>query len=201
MLSIVGRNTVIVAVTGMLATGCAGEKEGDEQSQAVPLPVAWPRLDISTSDSMRTVQEVPVEVLINPEADYEIVEGDPKGLTVTYPKVNTKIYYTFIAPSDSAERRKIIENRMQRISLNLNGITAETLHDETEQGVLVVASSGSQTPVQLLADLPDFVVTGTAFFMDPATSVAYDSISPIIKVLEYDMSRSLPMLKFGNIGN
>ena len=172
---------------------CGGEDTG---RTPMPLPVAWPRLPVSVSDSMTTLSDLPVAVRINPSATYSIVAGETPGLTVTYPKAGASIYYTFIsAPTDDA-RQKVLEARKERISLNLNGLPARTIHSATGNGALIVAGSGTQTPVQLLAEVPPYIVTATAFIESPVAATAYDSIRPLIGVLEHDMSRTLPGLEF-----
>lgn len=180
-----------------VATGC-GHTDSDRGAR-VPLPTAWPRIDVSASDSMARVPGLPLDVLINPAATYEILETYPPGLTVTYPRGAARIYYTFIETDNDADRQKVVDMRRQRISLNLNGTPAVTRHGHSPdnadgEAVLVAATSTSQTPIQLLADMGQFVVTATAFVDTPRAR--YDSIYPLYKVLEHDLSRTLPALTF-----
>ena len=168
----------------------------DNNNNSIPLPVAWPRMALTTSDSMITVNGTPVEVRMNPMAKYEIVSTNPPGLTIRYPDGGTDIYFTFIEPESPEQRSQIIESRLERMSLNLNGVQAKTYHSSSSDGFLVVAMSGTQTPVQLLADLPDYVVTATAFIHDPRVSQSYDSIRPLIDILQHDMSKALPNINF-----
>lgn len=184
----------LIAAVFFMFFAC-GRNQGDTAS--VPLPVAWPRLPVTASDSMIPVDSLPVQILVNPQAEYEYVNGDNKGLTVTYPAVRASIYYTFIRPADPADRNRIIEARKQRISLNLNGSPATTYHDDAGNALLVVAGTTSQTPVQLLADVGPYVVTATAFIETPANAVAYDSIAPLIDVLRHDVGKSIKNLNFG----
>ena len=149
---------------------------------------------------MVAVTDAPTEVLINPKATYELIPGTPAGLTVNYPpEAGAKIYFTFIRPENSEETARVMEARLERISLNLNGVPATTLHnsaDDSGHAVLVVARGGTQTPVQLLADTPDGIVSATAFIDNPGASWAYDSIAPLIKVLSHDMAKSIKGINF-----
>lgn len=175
--------------------------ENDKSDRyGVPRPVAWPRLPVSVSDSMTEVEGLPVKMFVNPKVTYSQNKTDHQGLTIVYPpEANAEIYFTFIKAKDETERRRIIEARQERISLNLNGLPAMTIHGKGTEGseaIVVVAKSGTQTPVQLLAEMPGYVVTGTAFLKDPRVSMAYDSIKPLIEVLEYDMTHALKGIKY-----
>ena len=181
---------VWLMATLFFAAGCK-----KSQPVATPLPVAWPRLPIAAADTMRTLDGLPVEVAVNPAATYTVVDSKPMGLTVHYPSVDVDIYYTFI-PVETADRlEEVVDSRLQRISLNLKGADARTLHgvdNDENVAVMVVATSGTQTPVQLLATLPGYVVTATSFINDANATTAYDSIRPLFEAIEKDMSRSLP---------
>lgn len=162
---------------------------GDTERVAAPLPVAYPRLPVTVSDTMTLVEGTLVPVQVNPSARVA-ADSASHALTVTYPAVNTDIYFTFIPYADDAAREKILDARRQRISLNLNGVTAAT-HHPADNVVVVVASSGTQTPVQLLADVAGCIVTATAFIHDPRAASAYDSIAPLVDVLSHDLERAI----------
>lgn len=186
---------IVTLLIGAVVAGCGGS----ETPSVSPRPVGWHRFNVSISDTMTEAKGVPVRVLVNPTATYELVNGELDGLTVTYPGVGATIYYTFIKPKDGHEKDIVLENRRKRIELNLNGAPAETYHDKSEDdksAVLVVATSGTQTPVQLLADMGDYIVTATGFLSDANAVNAYDSIRPLTDLLKHDMSRSLPSVKF-----
>lgn len=169
----------------------------------IPLPKAWPRLPIQQYDSMTVVEGLPVEVRVNPSSTWQIVDDGMQGLTVTYPAVGTKIYFTFVKTRDHAERQQVVDIRKQRISLNLNGGSARMLHSDIDtvrnyDAVLIVSKSAVQTPVQLLATMGNYVVTATAFIDNPGIAQAYDSIAPIVRVLQHDMSNALSDISFSS---
>lgn len=186
---------VFSLLLGIIIPALASCSRSDDRS-ATPLPTAWPRIDISAADSMTVVEGLPVEVRVNSRAEWhsDSADGLP-ALTVTYPGANTYIYYTFIPVRDEEERAGILERRSERIALNLNGAPAQTIHagapDDDSQAVIVVASTGTQTPVQLLAQTPGWVISATSFIDDPRAAVAYDSIRPIVDVLRSDMERTV----------
>ena len=183
---------ILLAVTFMV-TSC---KSGGERDFSTPLPEGWPRPNIAVSDSISVIEGLPLEVRKNLMADYFIEEIDPPGLTIVYPTIGTKIYFTFIEIHNEEQRDKILEARQKRISLNLNGAQATTIHDQQGLAALVVAQSASQTPGQLLVNLPYYVVSATAFIDNRNAYMNYDSIYPIIKVLEHDMRKALPQINF-----
>lgn len=172
-----------------MTSACSGENSSADRFD-VPLPVAYPRLPVAKADSMVLVPGLPVPVYINPECSYIILETDPPGLTVTYPGANTDVFYTFINVDSDRQRERVLDGRLDRISHNLNGAPANTLHPD-ENTVLVVAQTGTQTPVQLLAVKDNTVVTATAFVHDPRATAAYDSIAPLFGILADDLARTL----------
>lgn len=175
-------------------TGCGN----GSQTPYVPLPKAWPRLNVAASADMDTVFDGPVPVLVNPSTSRAFGDNGVPSLTVTYPSAATDIYYTFVPVGDESEKEEVLRNREQRISLNLNGLEASTLKGSGPGGtaVLVVARGATQTPVQLLADMGRFVVTATAFVKNRQTAQSYDSIAPLVDVLVHDMKRTLPGLTY-----
>lgn len=192
---------VIAALSVSLGVGlsCSSDNQETGSEESVPLPYAWPRLPLPETDSMKSVAGVPVDILINSAAEYDVLETYPPGLTVRYPKSGVEVYYTFIKPETEREREAIIDARRQRISLNLNGIPAKTIHSTDggeSSGVLVTASSGSQFPVQLLAETQGWIVTATSFIRASEKPLPYDSILPLIGLIEKDMKRTVKGVRF-----
>lgn len=183
-----------VLLAGLVAAGCSDKKP---HTPTTPLPSAYPRLPLPDNDTMRTVSETPSPVNVNSTARATFTPGDMPALTVEYPRLGATAYWTFIPYTGTPA--EIIARRRERISLNLNGTPARTLHSAPTsdfEAVLVTAEAGSQTPVQMLAVTPEYVITATAFLSDPRAAVAYDSIRPLIELLDRDMQRSIPGLIF-----
>lgn len=193
------RHITILAIAWIAVVNASCNKNAESPATPpVPKPVEWPRLPIDVTDSMVDVPGLPVDVKVSSLAQYEVLETYPPGLTVTYPKVNTKIFYTFI-PVDNENLNSVVSARQQRISLNLQGAPAKTLYGENEakeQAMIVVAQSGTVHPVQYLAVKDGYVVTATSFIADPDAAMHYDSISPLYDVLTGDLERTLPGFKF-----
>ena len=174
------------------ATGC----DDGSRSTGVPLPKAWPRLPIEMSDSMKAVEGIPVEVFVRSSSEIQLMHGPTPGMTVSYPGTDAKIYFTFIPIETDEQKSFVIKNRRKRIELNLNGVSATTLHSGNGEAVLVSASSGTQTPVQLLGSVPGYVITATSFLDGRDASERYDSLAPLMKVLETDLIRAVPSFRF-----
>ena len=189
----------VMAVIGvMTVAGCGGEQTTPSRP-AVPPAEAYPRMSLPEADSLVAVDGTVIEV--NPSA-VTVTEptGDRKAtaVTVTYPDLGAHIYYT-VRSVTAAEMESAVDNRLERMSLNLGGIPAQTEHtsaDSPLEGVILTARSGSQTPVQLLVVGNDFVVSGTAFIDDAHASTRYDSIRPLVDMLYDDMVRAVPSAHF-----
>lgn len=191
--------TTILGALAFATAACAGSGASDSIASA-PVPVAYPRIPVQAYDSLVAVDApIPVAVRINPEAVYTVEETDPPGLTVSYPKAGARLYFTFIRPGSLSDKEKIIDLRKQRISLNLNGTPARTLHsgpDTDGTAIIVTATSGTQIPVQLLGETDGYIITATAFIDDPRAATAYDSVAPLFRVLEHDLSKAVDNLHF-----
>lgn len=187
-------NIFVLVVSVFVFVSCG---DSEQTAGTVPLPKAWPRLDAPITADRTEVTGLPVPVSINPSAKYSVLEVNPPGLTVDYPKHGVSIYYTFVPVRDEESLERVLDARRERIGLNLNGREAdvyETTPSSGGEGALIVARSVSQFPVQLLVHQSDWIVSATAFVHNPVTD--YDSISPLVDMLEYDMRRTLPGIEF-----
>lgn len=181
-----------------LATGCGGSPAGTP-TPAVPPAEAYPRPALPAADTLVAVDDTGLAV--NPAAKVVTAPTEAPGakaITVTYPGLGVHIYYT-VRPVPAVDMKAAIENRLERMSLNLGGIPARTDHtadDSTLEGILLTARSGSQTPVQLLVAGDGILVSGTAFIDDARATTNYDSIRPLVDMLYDDMSRAVPSATF-----
>lgn len=189
----------IPVIVGVIVGGCSGSNTSAPPTPPAPLAEAYPRLALPTTDTI--VVDTHTGLGVNPSATVVAVStADPgtKAITVTYPGTGVHIYYT-VRPVSADDMKAAIDNRLERMSLNLGGVPAQTEHtapDSPSEGVLLTARSGVQTPVQLLVADADFVVSGTAFIDDARATTNYDSIRPIIEMLRDDMSRAVPSALF-----
>lgn len=183
--------TAFIAAT-LLAPGACGT--GDN-SAPVPRRRAYPRIEIPDS-AFTIVGNAPNRLQINASA--QILDStDNKWVTVIYPDLNAKIYYTF-TPVDKSTIDAVIDNRLERINLNLSGHKPEFLPVDTREGFtgqIVVDRFGGTTPVQfIVTDRSTVVVSGAAFLPD-ADGAPADSLNPVVDMLRRDIIHSIKTLK------
>lgn len=167
----------------LVLVGCRKNNAAD-----VPRPEAWPRANVPAA-VYRTAGYGPVSMSVNAAAKVDTVAN---GLTISYPVLDAAIYVTVISTGPSGYTAAL-EQRMQRIDLNLNGISADAAETENADGfslVQVTALSATQTPVQLLAASArrDIIVTATAFLNTTATVANRDSLAPYTEALGRDLT-------------
>lgn len=190
----------ILIAFGLTAFGCSSSPESDPDTGTIPRRYEYPRLPLPADTAMVICRDTPVPVSVNAATRVTYTPGDsatPPGLTVDYPDaMGATLYFTFI-PVTSDNVADVLERRRERISLNLSGRHATTLHSDTGDGILVTAMSVANTPVQMLGLLDDrWVVTATGVVHNPVPVNAYDSVLPLYNLLRRDMAQALSDLKF-----
>ncbi|MDE6317766.1 MAG: hypothetical protein K2L73_05150 [Muribaculaceae bacterium] len=119
--------------------------------------------------------------------------GRSRFVDITYPDINSIIYMT-VTPVDHSTINSVIDNRLDRIALNLSGADPELIDFDTPAGFenkLIVTHAGISTPVQFLStDGKSLVVSGVAFIKD-ATPATVDSLAPIADILQRDITHTL----------
>lgn len=162
----------------------------------VPRRPAYPRLLLPDSAYVSPAG-LPLGMEINREATFNMEQHDESGdwVTVSYDIADAEIYYTF-TPVTEATVAGVIDNRLERLSLNLGGNSAELTEFITPEGlaVRIIEGGSATTPVQFLAtDNSSLVVSGSAFVpaLDSATR---DSLAPVVGILRRDIIKSLVSL-------
>lgn len=190
----------LLSLAGILV-GCHDNDTSSPPTPSVPPAKAYPRLALPITDSLVCISDGHINLRVNPSANVvtkTLVEGESTAVTATYPGQGVSIYYT-IRRVNLDEQQYAFENRLERISLNLNGTPARTdftAPDCDTEGFIVTATSASLTPVQMLVAGDGYLVTATAFIDNAETAAAYDSIRPLIDMIYDDMARSIPNVKF-----
>lgn len=181
----------LIAATLLTLSACGS---GDN-STPVPRRRAYPRIEIPDSTFV-TVENARNGLQINAFAQVEC-SADNKWVTVVYPDLNAKIYYTFTSV-DSSTIGAVVDNRLERINLNLSGHKPEFLPVDTREGFtgqIVVDRFGGTTPVQfIVTDRSNIVVSGAAF-LHAAAGAPVDSLSPVVDMLRRDIIHSIKTLK------
>lgn len=174
-------------------TACTG---GENDPVAIPRRHAFPRIELPDS-SFVVVQSSPLNMQINRSAVASRTCRDDSTVwvTVVYPGLSAEIYFTF-TPVDHTTVDDVIDNRVERIALNLGDNAAE-MTDFTTRGGLsakIVSGASVTTPVQFIAtDRRSVVVSGSAYLsgLSPSTR---DSLAPVIAMLRRDIFHTLSTL-------
>lgn len=169
--------------------------DGGSREDAVPRRRAYPRVAVPDSTYAR-VSGVPLVFEACRAAEARVDSGG-RWLTLHYPAYDTDVYVTFSPAASADALQAALDNRRERMSLNLYGAPATTSHvasaDGTFEAALVYAP-GTGTPLQFVAtDGARWVVSGAAS-MDVEAGAPYDSVRPMVDVLHRDMVHALRTL-------
>ena len=122
----------------------------------------------------------------------------PGQLDISYPAYRATVYLTARRlPPERLESE--LDNRRERISLNLGGVAAYTEHITSDNGqfecALVTARDAATTPVQFLAtDGEGCLISGAAYLGDLTPGTSADSIAPVVAALQRDIRHALHKL-------
>lgn len=178
----------IIALPLMLC--CSGGN--DDSSSAIPRRHAYPRLN-AYPEQYHTVGINGMTLEVNDSA--VITRPGTGWLNISYPRYNATIYISVVATAGKADMAKALENRRQRISLNLNGMPGAVT--EIDNGVfssaLILSPEAGNTPVQLLAhDGVTLLLSGTAVLH--GNTAPADSIRPTVDAIARDALHMLQNL-------
>ncbi len=169
---------------------------GGQREIAVPRPAAYHRIAIP-APAYRTVRAGTVSIQLNTSVTDTVVSAGNSWVTACYPGLGTSMYIT-VTEIDPGTAGEAIDNRVERLSLNTGGLPTEVISFTTPEAFdaqLIITPAGSPIPVQFLAtDHSSVLVSGTAAVEGSASSPA-DSISPVLEMLERDITHMLKTLK------
>lgn len=174
------KHTRLLALPTLLAA-CSGQHPSPQ-----PRPEAYVR-----PTPLAHTYHMEHNVAVNDSAHTE--EGENGGFNIVYPTYGVKVMVSRVATFNVP---KTLDNRLERISLNLlgNTSTVTTLTSAHGIGATVVTSPQTvATPVQFVAtDSLTWVMSGTAVFARPGTRP--DSLMPYVEAIEADMIHLLKQL-------
>ncbi|MCH5347048.1 MAG: hypothetical protein J1E63_08050 [Muribaculaceae bacterium] len=175
--------------TLMAAAACNG---GGEQI-ATPRPTAYPRLSVAPA-LYHPLDAGGVALEVNDATTDSVYQREASTwVNIVYPTYcNGSTIYLTITPATAATVDGIIDNRLERIALNLGDSEAEVTELETPTGWqcrLVRALSPTMTPLQFIATGHDRVVSGAYYI-----SAAGDSVAPLVNAVERDILHLLTQL-------
>lgn len=154
----------------------------DTSNRPMPRRTAFPRVNLY--DTIYTAVRVGnVHLAVNAQATTTFPRQ--QWIDVAYPRYGATLHLSVVNISTD-EMSDAIDNRMQRIALNLGDATAEQFDFSSENFScrLIVAPEAGQTPVQLLATNNSTIISGTAVFSGNTTPI--DSIRPIVDAIAKD---------------
>lgn len=189
---LVVRLLLVTIIVGGLSN-CTGDKAG----VAIPRRHAYPRIELPQENYYDVnVGCNELHISVNDVATYNrrtAEDGKTCFIDVSYPKINTTIFYT-ITPVDHTTIEDVIANRLERIRLNLGDRDTELIEFNSTEGFenkVLVSHGDISTPVQFIStDGGNVVVSGVAFIKEASPATA-DSIAPIVDVMRREVVHSL----------
>lgn len=162
----------------------------------MPRPRAYPRL-VEADTVYTPVVGGPDGFVANSQTIVvrEENEGPGEWYTLIYPQYGATVYFTF-SRADGEEYRRIVANRLQRISMNFGEASFTTQSLSTShgwEGVLFSTREGVALPLQFLLTSPGRVVSGSLFI--PSFAENPDSMRPAVEIIRRDLTRSLESLR------
>lgn len=174
----------VVAFVALIATACGGN-----DYNSIPLPHAFPRSYVYT-DSLKTIVFNGIPLDVNADALIDTVDN---GLTISYPRYDALVYVGLKRNIDNYAAE--VSNRAERFSMNLGVAESSATYCDYSSASDVVttvvrANTVVQTPVQVMVQKPsgNVLMSCVAFMGGWNENVPYDSVKPIIDVLERDLS-------------
>lgn len=174
----------------IIGVSCGQTDSRDSSTTAIPRRRAWPRLELPAQQMRRSVT-LGTTLMLNRIAQVTETDGGEgnRFVTVDYGEpLNARLLLTVI-PSTPADIPSIIDNRAERINLNLSGNQAEayTIDDNGITGELVICQRIA-TPAQFyLTDSRSRVLSGT-LFIPSLTAESADSLAPVTDYLITDVA-------------
>lgn len=185
------RRLICYILTAATLAAC-GTDAGD--SAAVPRRRAYPRLP-EYGASYTPAPGAPACYYVNSHAELSVDSGG-RWLTVRYPLYDAEVYVTVTRTASQHELKAVLDNRRERMALNIGGAQATTAHVASPDSFVgvIVEAPGSVMPVQFVAtDGVECVVSGAAR-LNVRPDAPYDSISPVVRTLSRDITFALKHL-------
>ena len=191
----------ILTMTLLLAS-CGRKHPSETDVTEIPRPRAYPRIQLyDTVYTDRHGLEAGFIVNEAAEVNRKMIAGSGQQphssgwADVVYPAYSATLHCTF-TPVDDSTRSQVVDNRTERMALNIGGNTAEQIGLSTTSGydAIVLTTVGSAvTPLQFVAAGRKWVVSGALTF--EAESIDADSILPIISAVRTDVIHAIKHLE------
>lgn len=185
---------IIAGVISFSLSECANKEN------YIPRRTAYPRVNLCDTVYVKS-HLLPINFEINSEAiasedNSNNTNDGSKWINVFYPKYNATLYYTY-TPVTSSNIDGVIDNRIERISLNIGSLTSEMTEMNTPSGVsaqIISTPTSEVTPLQFIATNNSSWVISGAFCFNETKDISTDSISPILKAVNKDLIHTIKNL-------
>ncbi|MDE7410815.1 MAG: hypothetical protein K2M94_02115 [Paramuribaculum sp.] len=181
---------IIISIVISIIQSCGGSTAPHDD--AVPRPHSYPRLTVypplySSPASLPCHFQVNSHVNLSCTSNYSSLWADAE-----YPMYHATLRCTF-TPIKQSQQAEIIDNRLQRMGMNLGDNAAEQTDiisaDSTFNSILLRSSGPTVTPLQFLSTSPYWVISGALDMPDAAANV--DSVRPLIDAVYADLVHAL----------
>ena len=179
----------ILAAATLAACGTGADDGG-----SVPRRRAYPRLP-EYGENYTPAPGAAARYYVNSSAELSVDSGG-RWITVRYPLYDAEVYVTVSRAASQKELQAVLDNRRERMALNIGGAQATTEHVASPDSFVgvVVGAPGTVMPVQFVAtDGVACVVSGAAR-LNVGADAPYDSISPVVRTLSRDITFALKNL-------
>lgn len=176
-----------IAAATLLLTATAALTSCSDKSNPTPRMKGWPRLHIADS-VYRPINAGGLSIEVNTAAKDSVIPSSEGSdwLNIVYPGYcNGSVIYCTITPVNETTRESVIDNRIERIALNLGSNEAEMTEITTPGGwhcKVIESVSPVVTPLQFIANDDTHVVTGAYYISETG-----DSVAPYIEAVRRDI--------------
>lgn len=180
---------LLIFIAALSLAGCGNS----ENQRIIPRRTAYPRPQLPDT-VLADYKDAPLHFEVNSDA----TTSSPKEgwLNIRYPMLGATVHVTF-TPTTTSDIDEVRHNRMERLMLNAGDRPSNHSEFTNSEGfdILLSETDGATTPVQFLAsDGERWVVSGAAYFDNPAATSSSDSIRPMIKAIKRDLLEALKNL-------
>ncbi len=187
---------IVAIIISLSLSECIGKEEN-----YTPRRTAYPRIALcDTVYSATSMLPLNFEVNARAEAVRDTARDADDGsqwVNIDYPSYNATVYCTY-TPVGPATIGRVIDNRIERISLNIGSATSEMTEFATANDVsakVIYTPDGTMTPLQFIAtDNRSWVLSGALHF-HATQKLNADSISPIVKAVNRDIIHTIKNLR------
>ncbi len=184
--------TLMVCLAAIALHSCASGGGGDTP---VPRPVAYPRITLCDT-VYASPAGFPLHFEVNTGAtlvaDSTASSGQGLWFDIRYPSYKATLHCTLTTVGDTAARNAVIQNRVERISLNIADRHTDITDMTNPHGYtarIYRSPYAAVTPLQFLASTQHSIVSGALMFDTIYQSP--DSAMPVIEAIERDLIHAI----------